>query len=151
MVERYERFSASVSGLSYCIQKIESEVMHEYGLKGSCAQYLTALRTREDGLTVSKLSEICVKDKAAVSRAISELEAKGMVVRKGTSSGMYRASVVLTPEGKDVAESVAQKASAAVAHAGKGLSEEERAVFYRVLDLIATNLSQLSKKGLISD
>ncbi|MBR3971323.1 MAG: winged helix-turn-helix transcriptional regulator [Ruminococcus sp.] len=148
MVERYEKFSSAVSGISNCIQKIEAEVMNEYGLKGSCAQYLTAMRGSKDGITVSGLSEVCAKDKAAVSRAVAELEAKGFVERKGAGAGVYRVPVVLTDKGKSVAECVAKKASAAVEIAGKGLSDEERKIFYSVLDLIAINLLDISKKGL---
>lgn len=146
MVERYEKFSSAVSGISCCIQKIEAEVMKGYGLKGSCAQYLTAMRSSKEGVTVSGLSDICAKDKAAVSRAVAELESKGFVERKG--AGMYRASLVLTDKGKIVAESVANKASHAVEIAGKGLSDEERQILYYALDLIAGNLSDISKKGL---
>ena len=146
MVERYEKFSSAVSGISCFIQKIEAEVMKGYGLKGACAQYLTAMRGSKEGITISRLSDICAKDKAAVSRAVAELESKGFVERKG--AGMYRASLVLTDKGKAVAESVANKASAAVEIAGKGLSDEERQTLYCALDLIATNLSDISKKGL---
>jgi len=122
--------------------------MNEYGLKGSCAQYLAAMRNNREGVTVSGFSEICAKDKAAVSRAISELETKGFVMRKGVSSGAYRAPVVLTDKGKTVAEYVEKQASAAVEIAGAGLSDEERATFYSVLGHIASNLSDMSKKGL---
>ena len=148
MVERYERFSSAVSGLSYCIQKIEAEVMKEYGLKGSCAQYLTVMRSSEKGVTISELGKVCSKDKAAVSRAVAELEAKGFVERKGDCAGVYRAPIVLTEKGMQVAECVADKASTAVEIAGNGLSDDERKVFYSVLDHIATNLSNMSEKGL---
>ena len=148
MVERYEKMSASVSAISTCIQKIEAEQMTKYGLKGSCAQYLACMLKHENGITVSGLSELCAKDKAAVSRAIAELEAKGFVSREAVGVGVYRAALVLTQKGKDVAEYVNKQASTAVEIAGKGLSEEERATLYYALDLIAGNLSEICKQGL---
>lgn len=148
MVERYELFSGAISVISTCIQKIETEQMTRYGLKGSCAQYLAVMLRNEEGVTVSKLSEICMKDKAAVSRAISELEEKGLVRRKSVGNNIYRAAIVLTENGKQVAQYVEKQASTAVELAGNGFSAEDRKVFYRVLDLIADNLRALCKEGL---
>ena len=146
MVQRYGRFSSAVSGIAYCIQKIETEVMSKHGLPGACAQYLAALSNNEDGLTVSKLSEICMKDKAAVSRAVAQLEAKGFVRRNSAGTNIYRAPIVLTDTGKEVSGYVAKRASAAVEIAG--LSDYEREEFYSALNLIAANLARVCEKGL---
>lgn len=148
MIERYGIFSAAISVISICIQKIETEQMTKYGLKGSCAQYLAVMLRSEEGVTVSKLSEICLKDKAAVSRTVAELEEKGLVRREAVGNNMYRASIVLTEKGKQVAEYVEKQASTAVELAGNGFSDEERTVFYKVLDLIAGNLRNICKEGL---
>ena len=148
MVERYERMSASVSAISTCIQKIEAEQMTKYGLRGSCAQYLACMLKHEEGITVSKLSELCAKDKAAVSRAVAELEDNGFITREAVGVGVYRAAIVLTQKGRDVAEFVNKRASTAVELAGKGLSDEERTILYNALDLIAGNLSDICQQGL---
>ena len=50
--------------------------MEKYGLRGSYAQYLVAMIHYPDGITSSKLSEICDRDKAAISRIVSEMEKK---------------------------------------------------------------------------
>lgn len=146
MVERYTRFAAAVSKISNCIQKIESEAMAGYGLKGSCAQYITAIRLSQNGMTISQLSETCMKDKAAVSRTIAELEAKGVVIRKAQGSNIYRAPLVLTVKGQEIAGYVAQRAAAAVKIAG--LDGEERHNMYMGLDVIAQNLSDICKEGM---
>ncbi len=146
MVQRYGRFSAAVSRIGYCIQKIETEVMAKHGLSGACAQYLAALGNSEGGLTVSKLSEACMKDKAAVSRAVAQLEEKGFVRRNGAGTNMYRAPIVLTDKGREVSEYVAKRASAAVEVAG--LDEGEREKFYSALNLIAANLTRVCECGL---
>ncbi len=146
MVHRYERFASSVSGINRCIQKIEADVMEKHGLKGSYAQYLAALRRTENGLTVSQLSEICMKDKAAVSRAVAEMETKGLLERLATGDNLYRAAIVLTDRGREIAEYVANRAVSAVGCIG--LDEQEIEKFYTALDLIASNLREVCKKGL---
>ena len=145
MVQRYERFSSAVSRISYCIQKIETEVMSKYGLAGACAQYLAALGGSEGGLTVSALSKACMKDKAAVSRAVSQMEEKGFVCRNSSGGNMYRAPIVLTEKGKEVSAYVARRASSAVEIAG--LKDADREKFYAALKLIADNLTQMCEGG----
>lgn len=148
MVHRYERFSSSVSGINRCIQKIEGDVMEKFGLRGSYAQYLAVLRRYEQGLTVSQLSDMCMKDKAAVSRAVAEMESKDLIYRQAEGDNLYRAAIQLTDNGKKIAEYVAERATSAVEVAGRGLTESEREAFYKALDLISSNLRDICKKGL---
>ena len=148
MVHRYERFFSSVSGINRCIQKIEGDVMEKFGLRGSYAQYLAVLRRYEQGLTVSQLSDMCMKDKAAVSRAVAEMESKDLIYRQAEGDNLYRAAIQLTDNGKKIAEYVAERATSAVEVAGRGLTESEREAFYKALDLISSNLRDICKKGL---
>ena len=146
MVQRYGRFSAAVSGIAYCIQKIETEEMAKHGLTGTFAQYLAALVNSEKGLTVSGLSKACMKDKAAVSRAVAQLEAKGLVSRNSVGASLYRVPVTLTDKGREIAGYVAKRAADIVEIAGVG--EEEREKFYSALDTIAANLTRMCEDGL---
>lgn len=146
MVERYARFAAAVSRISNCIQKIESAAMEKYGLKGSCAQYIAAIRLHKEGLTVSQLSETCMKDKAAVSRTIADLEKKGVIARKAQGSNIYRAPIILTQKGQEIADYVVLKAAEAVQIAG--LSDAERQNMYVGLNEIAENLTGICKDGM---
>ena len=54
----------------------------------------------------------------------------------------------MTDEGKAAARHVQQRAALAVELAGAGLSDSDREVFYRSLELITANLQTLSKEGL---
>lgn len=146
MVHRYEHFSSAISGIYRCIQKIEADEMEKHGLRGSHAQYLAALRRFEKGLTVSQLSEMCMKDKAAVSRAVAEMEHKELIVRETAGDNLYRAAIVLTDRGREIAEYVARRATSAVECVGLGELDIEK--FYAALDLISTNLREVCKKGL---
>ncbi len=145
MVERYEKITSSISGISRYIQKLEAEEMAKHGLKGSCAQYLVIMRRSDSRFTVSQLSESCMKDKAAVSRAVSELEANGLILREASGSNLYRATLALTDKGAQVADAVVLRVNNAVEQAGKGLSDSDRQVFYSSLELISANLKEMCK------
>ena len=146
MLNRYEKFSTYIAGAYRYVQKLEREEMEKYGLKGSYAQYLHAMRRSPEGGTSSQLCDICDKDKAAVSRAVAEMEEKGLIFRDGKNP--YRALLKLTETGKNAADFVCERAEIAVREAGKGLSDEARAIFYTSLEIIASNLQKICKEGI---
>lgn len=146
MMTRYEAFAGAISSIHRCIQKIERDEMIRYGYKGSFAQYLTAMTHYPDGITAAQLCEVCDRDKAAVSRAIAEMEEKHLICR--SSAHGYRALLLLTEQGKSAAEFVFSRAQAATQAVGKALSDEERSNFYAALTSIANNLDQVSAAGL---
>ena len=151
MESRYELISGSLASMYHDIQKIERMEMAKYGLKGPHAQCLLAMKKHPEGITAARLCEACEKDKAAVSRILSELEAAGMVVRENRNGSRYRASLLLTQQGNLAAEAVVEKARLAVELAGTGFGEAERETFYRVLAIIAGNLHKLCREGLNRD
>ena len=145
MLDRFEQFSASISAIYRDIQKIEKAEMDRLGYKGAFAQYLVFLRRHPDGMTAAEICELCDRDKAAVSRVITEMEEKGLVTRVGHA---YRAKVMLTEVGMDAADFVACRAELAVLKAGNGISDQKREIFYEALTAIASNLQALSEEGL---
>ncbi len=145
MVDRFERFSFDLFEIFRCWHKIAAAEMSKYGLKGSHATYLITLYRYADGLNATQLCELCVRDKSDVSRMTAILEKKGLVEKDGVN---YRAALKLTDEGKAVAKRVCKRAEFAVKSAGKGISEENRAVLYDTLELIVSNLQSISKEGL---
>ncbi|MBP3647685.1 MAG: MarR family transcriptional regulator [Clostridia bacterium] len=148
MLTRYEQFSFTISCIYRQIQKIERDEMIKYGVRGVYAQYLVAMSRFSEGITATQLCEVCDRDKAAISRAISDMEACGLVERKGVSDSNYRAALMLTRKGRKLADVVLERAQTAVDVAGKGLSDEERRVFYAALDLIENNLLSISRTGI---
>lgn len=148
MVSRFEQFSSSVSCIYRYIQKIERVEMAKYGLKGPHAQCLLAMSRYPEGITSGDLVKICDKDKAAISRTVTELENAGMIERHGRNGNMYRALIRLTEKGEAAARHVDERARLAVEKAGEGLTDEQRSVFYAVLGLIANNLQVISEDGL---
>ena len=148
MESRYESFSLAISSLYHDIQKIERVEMAKFGLKGPHAQCLLAMRRHPEGVTSVRLCEICEKDKAAISRTISELELVGMIVRQERNGNRYRANLTLSTQGMEAAAAVCEKARLAVEQAGNGLDDEKRAIFYQALALIAGNLHNICRDGL---
>lgn len=148
VIDRFERFSLFLSEIVRYWHKIAADELERYGLKGACAVYFTALYRYPEGITAKQLGEMCGKDKSDVSRAISQMEQKGLVVKRGVNDNLYRARLVLTEDGRAAAEHINERAQRAVELGGKGLSDEHRAIFYESLARIAANLQTLSTEGL---
>ena len=146
-MNRFEQFSYVISGINRHIQKIERDEMIQYGYKGAFAQYLVAIRRFPEGITSAKLCEFCDKDKAAVSRVLTEMQEKGLILREG-SDHRYNALIKLTDEGLRAAAYVDERAEAAIEAVGNEMSDENRAAFYATLEFIATKLQSISKEGL---
>lgn len=148
MVSRFEQFSFAIASIYRSIQKIEREEMDKYGLKGAYAQYLVTLHRYPEGLTAARLCEICDLDKAAVSRAVADMEHRGLVERAASGDRAYRVRLCLTESGRAAAEYVSRRAQAAVAAAGQDLTEESRQVMYAALEGIAARLQHISRDGI---
>ena len=146
MVDRFEQFSALISVAFRQVQKLERTEMEKYGLKGAFAQYLRILARHPEGMIAAKLVENCDRDKAAISRVVAEMEEKGLVQRVGDGTHQYRAVITLTAEGQRAADYVAERATEIVAKAVEGLTDEARGVMYASLELICSNLENMTAK-----
>ena len=146
MVDRFERFSFMIFEITRCWHKLASEEMTKYGLKGPYAIYFTVLQNYPEGLTSSRLAELCGRDKADVSRAVSHLEEKGLITRQ--QGNPYRAKLMLTDSGMIAAQLVSRRAAQVVELAGKDISDADRDNFYQVLTSITENLHTLCQDGL---
>jgi len=148
MIDRFERFILTISEIDKNWHKVASDVMSEYGLKGPFVVYIVALNRNSEGVTASQLAEICGRNKADVSRAMKDMESKGLVKRRNENSNLYRAKLTLTEKGKAAAERVIKAAAKAVEFGGKGINDAKREIFYEILGMISSNLKEMSKKGL---
>ena len=136
-----QRFDAFVSGITACykyIQRIKSMEMTEFGLKGTHVMCLFYLKENPEGLTAAQLSSRCAEDKAAISRTVSELRQKGYIT--SPSKKNYRAPLLLTEVGREIAEKFDHLIQEWVIAGGDGLSDTQRTDFYQALALIAENL-----------
>ena len=106
MITRFEQFSSAIARIYHDIQKIERVEMERFGLKGPHVQCMLALSRNPEGMTSSQLCTVCEKDKAAISRTITELEEEGMLDRDVHDGNRYRALLKLTERGKAAAAQV---------------------------------------------
>lgn len=139
MLQRFETF---VTGITVCykaIQRIKSSEMTEFGLKGTHTMCLFFLRRHPEGLTAASLCQLCSEDKAAISRTLSTLRQKAFVKSEGSA---YRAQWMLTEAGCAVAEKIDDLIEQWVGNGGEGLTDAERDLFYKALDVIAGNLRE---------
>ncbi len=147
MVERFEKFSFAISDITHYLHKIAADEMRKHGLRWPHAVCLVVLSRFEEGVTATELCEICGRDKADISRAISLLTEKGLVTKEGTKQN-YRALIKLTQEGRAASEQIRERVRLAVEIVSKNVSDEHRAVFYEVLEAIGKNLQTISEQGL---
>ena len=143
MVSRYEKLSSALSEISRIIQKLSSQEMGEFGLKGSFAKYLLVLKRHPDGITATAICDICERNKADVSRALCEMWDLGLVERMG--KGSYRAKLVLTPRGREIADKLQTRANDFISYVGKDIDDNEREIFYRSLESITANLEAIEE------
>ena len=147
------RFGVFVAGITACyryIQRIKASEMTELGLKGTHVMCLFYLHQHPQGLTAAQLCQLCGEDKAAMSRSLSELEARGYLQTQLTDGKKYRAKIRLTALGIQAACKIDTLIQSWVAAGGDGLTEQERESFYVTLGQIADNLkSECKSKELL--
>lgn len=148
MIDRFSQFCTSIASIQRSILKIERTEMAKYGLKGPHANCLVAMARYPEGITAARLCDICDKDKAAISRTVSELENAGMVLRQDPEGKRYRSVLQLSEKGKEIANRVNDMVLLAVAKASDGYDKEKQQVFARVLNLVAGNLQDICRDGL---
>ena len=146
MTERYETFTVLINRISRNIRKIKNQEMAEYNLRCahvSCLYFIYSL----GGATATDLCERCEEDKATVSRALDYLEKNGYITCESKSAKRYKSLLVLTEQGRQAAQKIAEKIDTVLDAVGDCLAEEERIAFYRSLSIISNRLDALSKNG----
>lgn len=148
MIDRFEQFVSYISAIHRDIQRIERDEMEKLGLKGAYAQYLVAMHRYPDGITAADLCEVCDKDKAAVSRAVTEMERHGLLSKLCSHENQYRALLQLTEKGRQAAEFVCRKAVSAVQIAAAEIDDETRTILYRALRSVSSHVQTICIEGL---
>lgn len=152
MERLFESFVFSVSRIYKDIQKIKSREMARMGLRGAHALYLYRLSRAPDGLTGAQLAALCDEDKAAVSRAMAQLEKAGLVVYPDDDEQRrYRSRAVLTDAGQEAARRVGELIAAYVGAVQAEMSDARRRSFYSALNEIAENLHRITDEDAEGD
>ena len=143
MIDNFERLVSGVTSIYKNIQKIKKSEMNLFGLSGKYAMPFYYLLAHPEGLTSTQLKKMCYADKAAVSRTLSEMEEAGFLYFEGDlEKKRYRSKIFLTEEGKKRAREIRRVILHLTFENGQKISEEERVIFYHVLELIRANLQK---------
>lgn len=96
MQDRFERFVVSITELHRYLQKLKELEMGQLDLKAGYTMCLYHLGKHPEGLTATQLTELCKEDKAAISRTLSQLSAKGWYPVNCGNKRSYRTLYYLT-------------------------------------------------------
>ena len=143
MINRYETFTVLINRISRNIRKIKNQEMAEYNLKSyhiSCLHYLYS----SEKLTATDLCELCEEDKATISRSLDYLEKNGYILCETKSAKRYKSPLILTENGIEACKKIAEKIDRVLDEVSIGLTDGERAEFYRSLNIISNNLDRIS-------
>ena len=144
--DRLDEFTALVVSASRSITKIKSHYMATYGLGSTHTMCIRRLYSAPEGTTRTQLSEECELDKAQVSRIVNELSEKGYVT-EGTGRSGYKRKIVLTEEGKRIAEDINRIVLDINRFVSGDISDQEIQTFYRVFGVICENLKSSEDKS----
>lgn len=139
-MRRFETFSMLITKINRNMRKLKAQEMQQFNLRSSHVHYIYYLY-KEKALSLKQLSQMCLSDKAAVSRGIDELQALGYV--KEFDKRRYKLFFSLTEEGEKIGEKLSSRVDTVLEATSKGLSEEERLTFYNNLAIICENLQRL--------
>lgn len=143
MQDRFERFVISITELHRYLQKLKELEMGQLNLKAGYTMCLYYLGKHPEGLTATQLTELCKEDKAAISRTLSQLSAKGLVSCEiPEHKRSYRTLYYLTETGTATVHKISSRIYSALAHGGDGMTEEQRISMYGSLEQISRNLEQ---------
>ena len=143
MVERFEEFVQNIESAHKSIVKLKAYEINKFGLKAANVMCLFFLGKHSDGLTPSELCELCGEDKAGISKSLAVLKKLNYISGNDDGNKKYRIKYKITEYGKEVCDEINKIIVNIVDKVGKGLTDEERIIFYKSLETIVLNLQKL--------
>lgn len=143
--DRLDEFSALMTNASKSITKLKNKYMSSYGLSSAHTMCIRKLYSANNGLTRTQIAKKCELDKSQISRIISELSEKGYVL-EGPECSNYKKKVMLTDEGKLIAEEINNIVLDINRYVSGEISIEDISTFYRVFGEICENLKRSEDK-----
>ena len=145
MIHRFEMFQTSIQQIYAELQRIKTVGMQEFGLQASHVMCLYELDRHEEGMTAAELASACELNKAAISRSVKALKDKGFVTVSGVlESRSYRAKIILTEAGRQVAARMNEKIVSITQMINDQIGTEELDHLYATLRQISGMLRSAS-------
>ena len=141
LIDRFESFNRNISQAYKYMLKIKSYYMKDLGLKAAHVMCLLHIGKAEDGVTAGELSALCMEDKAAISKSLTELKNHGLIwADDENGSKTYRVKYHVTQLGADVYKTISAHIVEAVTACSSSMSLEEGRVFFSTLGDVVENL-----------
>jgi DNA-binding MarR family transcriptional regulator len=105
---------------------------------------IMALLAGEPWMTAGRVSALYGYDKAAVSRGLGSMLAKGLIETRFQGNNRRRQHLALTPDGLKMHDEIVKIALAREAQLVAGLTDDERRALVALLTRMATEIPKLS-------
>ena len=147
-LERFGKFTLLIDGIYKNIHKIKLDKAPYLGIKSVHIFWVYLLRRHPEGLTATELASRSEIDRSLVSRELQKLCADGYIMSMGGTGKRrnYNSRLVLTEKGVELAEYIRCEAMAVQARADDGITDEELALFYTVLEKLHDNFADMVKE-----
>ena len=141
---RFEKFALLIDGAQKNIQKFKSYIAQELGVKSVHVLWIYELYIHPDGLTSAELAVRSNIDPSLISRELANLKRRGYITKETTpGKRTYNARITLTDEGNTLAKKIYQISLNTQRQASTGISSQDLATFYTVLEKLHSNLNEL--------
>lgn len=138
---RFILFTGLITGVMKSIQAMKMMKMEAYGLSAAHTNCLCRLAEAPQGMTQGELSRLEMMDRAQVSRVLRDLEDTGYAVREAGDKA-YKHRYRLTARGEETTREMEAILLALNRYVSRDIPDEDLAVFYRTMTIIAENISR---------
>ena len=149
---RFEKFALLIDGVQKCVQKFKTNIAPELGIKSVHVLWIYELYIHPEGLTSAELAVKSNIDPSLISRELANLKRRGYITKETTpGKRTYNARITLTDEGKILAQTIHRDALEVQSRVAEGVSTEDLAVFYEVLEKLHDNLEKIMKENEVQE
>lgn len=145
MLEKKEPLNKELSYLS----RLYHGVVHRKLSALEVERYYYILILVKEGrgkITPKELAEKIHSDKVFIVKILDYLYAKGMISRKVNDADRRQHFISLTEKGKKLVPAIEKAFTKTTEEAFKGLKKEEKAIYYKVVNVMKENLLSLPSK-----
>lgn len=141
---RFEEFTRLISNVYKSIQRIKTDEIERFGLKGVHVAWVYRLSQCPEGLCPAALAKSSGMNRSLISRERDLLLREGFVMEPAEGDGKrrYNHPLLLTEKGQELAAEIARVVRDIQEDLDRDVTEEELRIFYRVLHMIDKRLEE---------
>jgi len=139
-------FGMTVGGMMHDVMRLLKKCASEHdNIKLSMDQLglLMAISCNKDEVILQDMASFMGKDKSAILRTIDAIEAKDLIKRVSDTTDRRKKYLMITKKGERVIEQYLEIELELTTKLQKGLSEEDIATFYKVVDHIKMRTKEI--------